>query len=119
MLDPTTNPKLEALIKTYQVFGGEAYIGQQAWQHLTTIAGTIMARFIETYVHLPIQALLHEAPDGPEQIPNLTLRTEADRLFITIDHETLIVQRASQPQLESEGDDLPEDVGDDIERDSS
>jgi hypothetical protein len=58
VLDPTPNPKLHELSTTFQAAGGEVYIGQDAWNHLTTQAGATMSRFLELYVHEPIQTLL-------------------------------------------------------------
>ena len=57
VLDPTMNPRLSELQAAYEARGGRAYLGDAAWQHLEDEAGTTMARFIETYVRRPIQAI--------------------------------------------------------------
>lgn len=57
VLDPTMNPRLAELQTAYEARGGRAYLGDAAWQHLEAEAGVTMARFIETYVRKPIEAI--------------------------------------------------------------
>lgn len=57
VLDPTPSSRLEDLSSEYQKYGGRAYIGDDAWQHLEDESGPIMATFIERYVRRPIKAI--------------------------------------------------------------
>lgn len=57
VLDPTMNPRLKELQSAYESRGGHAYLGEAAWQHLEDEAGETMAKFIETYVRQPINAI--------------------------------------------------------------
>ena len=73
VLDPTPNPKLEELRKKFVTEGGEVYIGPAAWQHFASLAGQTMSRFLDLYVHAPIQALLAEVPVQGDSLPDLHL----------------------------------------------
>ena len=57
VLDPTPNPRLADLGTAFRDAGGEAYIGDDAWQHLEQEAGETMSRFIENYVREPIRQI--------------------------------------------------------------
>ncbi|GAB1541864.1 hypothetical protein NUACC21_45370 [Scytonema sp. NUACC21] len=54
VLDPTPSSRLEELSQQYERVGGQAYIGDRAWQHLEEQAGATMATFVEKYVRCPI-----------------------------------------------------------------
>lgn len=58
VLDPTPSTRLEELSRQYIRVGGEAYIGDEAWQHLEEQAGETMARFVEKYVRQPIAEVI-------------------------------------------------------------
>lgn len=55
VLDPTPNPTLAALQACFEQEGGEAYVGEAAWEHLEAEAGPTMATFIHRYVRTPIR----------------------------------------------------------------
>lgn len=55
VLDPTMNPRLDDLQTAFRDQGGEAYLGEDAWNHLEEEAGDVMSRFIDRYVHEPIK----------------------------------------------------------------
>lgn len=54
VLDPTTSARLDDLAAEYARYGGKAYIGNDAWQHIESKAGPVMATFVEKYVRGPI-----------------------------------------------------------------
>ena len=66
-----------------------------------------MARFLEIYVHSPLQELLKEAP---QELPDLTLRMSNDRIIMEIGEEYLTIQRNKTEEVTAENDKLPEDV---------
>lgn len=107
VLDPTPNPKLEELRKAFIDADGEVYIGQNAWEHLATVAGTTMSRFIQLYVHEPIQSLLHNVPD---QLPDMKLQMSSEHIIITVGHDTVTVLRGKEENTRVELDEMPEDV---------
>lgn len=107
VLDPTANVKLDELNQAFINAGGESYIGQAAWDHLASAAGPTMGRFLEIYVHSPLQELLKEAP---QELPNLTLRMSNDRIIMEIGEEYLTIQRSKTEEVTAENDKLPEDV---------
>ncbi|HJR06135.1 MAG TPA: hypothetical protein VJ842_02470 [Pyrinomonadaceae bacterium] len=109
VLDPTPNAKLEELRNTFLRASGQVYVGQEAWDHLKASAGTTMARFLELYVHLPIQSLLRSVP---EYLPEIVLRMDKENLVVVIGEETLTVRRDFVSTEISEDADLPEDVDD-------
>jgi hypothetical protein len=110
VLDPTDNPKLAVLRKTFAGADGESYVGQDAWDHLESMAGKTMAKFISKYVHVPIEALL---TDAPEDLPDITFSMHDDQLIIDVAGEELIVQRQPSEALAEGPDELPEDVAGD------
>ncbi|MCP3176101.1 hypothetical protein MJO47_03210 [Desulfuromonas sp. KJ2020] len=55
VLDPTPNHRLADLENAFRESGGEAYVGDAAWEHLEQEAGNTMANFIERYVREPIR----------------------------------------------------------------
>jgi hypothetical protein len=107
VLDPTPNPKLDELRNVFLRASGEVYIGQDAWSHLKETAGPTTARFLELYVHIPIQSLLKEAP---EQLPEISFKMDEAYLTVTIDGEVLTVRRDAVSVDISEQENLPEDV---------
>ena len=66
-----------------------------------------MARFLEIYVHSPLQELLKEAL---QELPALTLRMSTDRIIMEIGEEHLTIQRSATEEVIGENDKLPEDV---------
>jgi hypothetical protein len=108
VLDPTPNPKLAELTKVFLEEGGEVYTGAMAWEHLDQLAGPTMARFLETYIRGPIEALLAEASDV---LPELSLAMRDGTIVVSVGTEKLVIQR--QPGgLAEDGDEVPDDAGD-------
>lgn len=112
VLDPTPNPKLAELKGKFLAEGGEAYVGQDAWRHFDTLAGRTMSRFLQLYVHAPIQALLDQVPEKTEELPELRLRMAGGSFRLSILGEALNVRRQPKDEEASEPDELPDDVED-------
>lgn len=110
VLDPTANAKLYELNQAFIAAGGESYIGQAAWDHLASIAGPTMARFLEIYVHTPLRELLK---DAPQELPDLTLRMSNNRIIMEIGGEYLTIQRNMIVEVTAANDELPEDIDED------
>ena len=111
VLDPTDNPKMRQLRQAFAAVGGESYVGGAAWDHLNTVAGSTMSRFIRLYVHDPIESLLKEAP---ERLPGMSLQMNDEQLVITIGEEILAVQRDIRSLIPSEQLELPDDVDEEL-----
>ena len=92
VLDATRSPKLDELRTAFLSARGEVYIGLDAWTHLKELAGRTMARFLEKYVHEPLQALLAHEPD---ELPNLTMAMSPDRLTIRVGQEQFTIARTA------------------------
>lgn len=115
VLDPTRNPKLTELEQVFRTNGGEVYIGKAAWQHLESTAGPTLGRFLETYVHAPIEQLLDALPPA-DQMPELVLNISGDSLSVSVDGDTFTAKRSTpQPSevAEIEGE-MPEDADEEI-----
>lgn len=113
VLDPTANEKLAQLKAKFEKEGGEAYIGEDAWGYLHSLAGQTMAKFLENYVHLPIQELLSAVPPNPDELPDLLLTMSESRFSVTIAGEKLTVARHPSDE-EGEESELPDDVEDEV-----
>lgn len=112
IFDPTLNDKQDALKAAFLAQQGEVFIGQKAWEHLESVAGATMSKFIEQYVRAPIQALLAEVPsDG---LPDLTLKMDRTELIINVGGEESKIRRAppSLQDIGSEEPAIPDDVED-------
>jgi len=92
VLDPTPSPKLDELRESFLSNGGEVFIGQGAWLHLQELAGATMARFLEKYVHEPLQSMLAEEP---ARLPDLLLGLGSDRLTVRLGDEEFSIRRRS------------------------
>ena len=72
-----------------------------------------MTRFLENYVHCPVQALLEQVPPA-EELPEMTLRMERGRFTATLLGETLSVTRTPRSPSDADTDPMPDDVVDQI-----
>ncbi|MEX0804132.1 MAG: restriction endonuclease [Candidatus Binatia bacterium] len=109
VLDSTPNPKLAELERGFRNQGGEVYKGAAAWQHLDSLAGPTMSRFLEKYIRGPIDRLIREAP---QKLPRLIATMSDETIEITIGNENLrIVRRASEIE-DNHHDEPPDDIGD-------
>jgi hypothetical protein len=107
VLDPTPNVKLTELQAKFLAGGGEVYIGENAWVYLRSLAGPTMSRFLDQYVHTPLQAVLAEVPTITEELPELLLKMERAHFTACIRGESLVVRRTPRPQEASDPDEIP------------
>jgi hypothetical protein len=63
VLDPTPSTRLTELQAAFEHYGGRAYVGDEAWEHIDREAGPIMATFVERYVRKPISELDKESKE--------------------------------------------------------
>jgi len=108
VLDPTRNTRLDRLEAAFEAQGGKAYI-ENAWDHLDGLAGDTMAHFLERYVKEPIQAILAEAPAGPE-LPELVLRMGKNRFVVSVTGESYTSKRTPKSSEASDKDSIPDDA---------
>ena len=104
VLDATDNPRLAELTAAFAAAGGEAYVGDAAWQMLEFEAGPVMAVFLDRYVRAPLNELL--APD-PTQLPDLHLVQGRDALTVQIGSESLVVGRNPNDHVNDAPDTTP------------
>lgn len=114
VLDPTPNAKLDELRAKFVAERGEVHIGDAAWQYLHSLAGKTMTKFLELYVHVPLQAVLSAMPPTAEEMPELNLIMQREKFTASLLGELLTVSRAAQPEEASEPDALPDDVDEGI-----
>lgn len=55
VLDPTSSTRLDELIAEYSKYGGNAFVGNDAWKHIEDKAGTTMGKFVEKYIRNPLK----------------------------------------------------------------
>jgi hypothetical protein len=110
VLDPTPNPKLTELQATFLAQEGESHVGERAWEYLRSLAGATMSRFLDQYVHTPLQAVLEASPATAEELPELLLKMDHERFTALLLGESLVVRRTPRSEEASEPDALPEDA---------
>jgi DNA (cytosine-5)-methyltransferase 1 len=93
VLDPTSNAKLDELVKDFKDSDGETYVGEAAWDHIRERAGETMARFVTKYVREPIESIVGDAK----------LNVQGDHLYIedlemhwNVDGKKIVVQVGEQ-----------------------
>ncbi len=110
-LDGTPNPKLQQLVAAFKREGGDAFVGDAAWRHLDGLAGVTMAKFLDTYIREPLNRLIAEDTKLP--LPELKARDLGDTLSILIGGEELRIERHVEV-TDVDGDELPDDVSEDL-----
>lgn len=107
-MDATRNDKLDALIAAFRREGGEAHIGDDAWNHLEASAGATMSVFLEHYVRGPLRAMLRE---GVGELFDLRAVSRAGKIEISVGSETLRIERAALASSDEDGkDEMPDDA---------
>ncbi len=106
VLDPTPNPKLKELSAQFQRCGGDIFIGQQAWDHLESVAGPTMSTFIEKYVKRPISNVLQYPQKG---LPKISLELNEARFLYECKGIQYSIPRETN-QLSDEEKILPDDI---------
>jgi hypothetical protein len=114
VLDPTPNPKLTELQARFLTEGGEAHVGADAWTYLRSLAGPTMSRFLDRYVHEPLQDVLADVPATPEELSELLLKMEREQFTASIGGESLVVRRTPRQEEASEPDAMPEDADQEV-----
>jgi hypothetical protein len=109
VLDSTPSVRLDDLRAEYQRFDGNAYVGNEAWQHLEQQGGPTMTTLIERYVRRPIASLNEHAME----LLDLYVSAERDRSALHFKlgqgqaaHEWT-VRRAENPELATDNLDEP------------
>jgi hypothetical protein len=106
VLDPTPSSRLTELSAAFAEYGGKAYIGDAAWEHIEQKAGPVMATFVEKYVRRPIAALDQHAIE----LLDLNVTATSDRsVFIFklgkgADAYQWSVKRSENQELAEQGD---------------
>lgn len=111
VFDGTPNPKLTELTNAFLDQGGEVYVADQAWAHLDDEAGPVMSRFIEKYVRVPIDSMIHEAPT---ELPAITFAIDNGQLIVSVNEDQLVITRVTEEGLEGDPDDLPDDIDESV-----
>ena len=109
VLDDTTNPKLEELVRAFENAGGKAHIGQAAWRMLEDESGPTMSQFLSRYVRRPLDALIHHMPT---RLPSLSAQDTGESVVLAIGDELLVVERDAATSPLRQRDTMPDDVDD-------
>lgn len=89
VLDPTPSARLDDLKAEYARFGGSAYIGNDAWKHIEDRAGTVMGKFVEKYVRIP----LREVDRSYNHLLPFHLTSIASEIIAEIGSQTFTISR--------------------------
>jgi hypothetical protein len=108
VLDPTINPKLDELVRAFQVQGGETYVGDAAWQHLENAAGDVMASFLERYVRAPITSTF-AITSG---LPSISFEMNEREFRVSVGGEVVVIPR--ERAIDSDDDALPDDMDEEL-----
>lgn len=106
-MDGTSNPKLDALASAFRKQKGEVFIGSDAWDHLESLAGRTMSRFLELYVRGPIDDLLDKAGD---RLLDFSAKCNEESIDLNIGDEVLHVVREPDAAAETDEDPIPSDA---------
>jgi hypothetical protein len=68
VLDPTPSERLADLIKAFKDNQGKSYIGPDAWAHMESKAGRIMAVFLERYIKPPLTEMANYEEALPQRL---------------------------------------------------
>jgi hypothetical protein len=98
VLDPTPNPKLEALVQAFQANAGLAFIGDDAWSHLKSEAGVEMSLFLQKYVREPLDSV-YAAFDSSDVLPPLRLEQVAGGVIFELGNERHVIHRPNPGEV--------------------
>lgn len=94
VLDPTPSTRLDDLMKAFRAVGGEAHLGDDAWGHIESRAGSIMGRFVEQYVRTPVREIDRAYND---ELQPVSLTYGGNEIVMKIGNKTFIIERAGAP----------------------
>lgn len=106
VLDPTPNPKLDELVRTFDAHGGEIFVGDSVWEHLEQEAGETMSVFLEKYVRRPLDSLL---ADADTDLADLSVSVRGEQVAITVGHDELLIPRADLVAPDGDAE-FPDDI---------
>jgi hypothetical protein len=93
VLDPTESGRLSHISKEFKESGGDAFIGYDAWKHLSDRAGPVMSKFLERYIEPPISKMV-ECDLGEPAPQTLKLTWAADHVVIAGETAELRIARS-------------------------
>jgi hypothetical protein len=104
VLDPTSNPKLLELTDAFVKAKGDVFLGDEAWGHLESAAGTVMGTFLDKYVKDPIADILRSSAGS---LPDFAVRSRPGAITFSIGDETLVIDRQESIALSTGDDEIP------------
>ncbi|MBT1017724.1 hypothetical protein KJY77_01015 [Canibacter sp. lx-72] len=110
VLNSTDNPKLREIVAKYQTAGGQAYTGEDAWQHLRDEAGAEMGVSLKKYVELPLKTMVQQENSRTVLLP-LGLSQEPFGISIDVGGSSMRISHGDFAPLEDEAD-IPENAAD-------
>lgn len=92
VLDPTPSTKLNDLTAEFSKYGGRAFVGNDAWQHIEEKAGAVMGKFVEKYVRTPLK----EVDSSYKNLPPIHLINTGSEISIQIGTHSFSISRLSK-----------------------
>lgn len=99
VLDPTPSTRLAELAAEFVVYGGKAYIGPEAWNHLEEKGGAVMGKFVERYVRVPLE----QVDSTVATLLPLSITDNGSSISIQLGTQHFSIPRA-RPELQIEDD---------------
>lgn len=91
VLDPTSSIRLDDLKAEYVRYGGNAYIGNDAWRHIEEKAGAVMGLFVEKYIRNP----LREVDSTYTTLRPIRLTNAGTELVVQVGEESFSISRSA------------------------
>jgi hypothetical protein len=112
VFDPTPCKTLDQVVQAFRASGGEAYLGQTAYDHIGETAGPARAEFLRRYVADPLRAYDDTIPDygRGRALADLRLSAAPDRLTMEVSgFDPYVIERAIDPTTVLPEDDFEND----------
>ena len=110
VMDPTPSDKLAAITRAFEAAGGQAYLGDAVWAHLSDLSGQDIADFVKRYIKDPVENIAVRE----RELLDLGLRYQAgpggDAIEVTIGTHRWTIRRPPR-DLAVAPDDEEEDLG--------
>lgn len=107
VLDPTPSSRLDDLTAEFEKYGGCAYVGDDAWQHLETKAGPTMSVFVSKYIREPLKEV--DASYTAAHLLPVKLVYSGTSVDIRIGNRSLTIVRPGGGELYADSDGGTED----------
>jgi len=100
VFDPTPCSTLDQVVSAFERSGGEAYLGQAAYKHISATAGPPQAEFLQRYVAEPLKRYEDTLPDFVDgrTLADLCLSAAPREIRLQVaGHDPYVIERQVEP----------------------